>query len=40
MGEGHWDGAGGHQQAARLLKDMMFMENITDAMGELNTSES
>lgn len=40
MSEAHWDGSCGHQHAAKLLKDMIYMENITDALGELTTSET
>lgn len=38
--QGYWDGRCGHQHVARLLKDMVYMENITDAMGQLRTDQS
>lgn len=39
-GEGHWDGTCGHQHMAKLLKDMIHMDNITDAMEGMRTSET
>ena len=38
--EGHWDGSCGHQHAARLLKDMIYMDNITDGMQQLGTTDT
>ena len=40
MSEAHWNGTCGHTHAARLLKDMMYMENITDAMEALGTADN
>ena len=37
MKESHWDGSCGHQKAAKLLKEMVYMDNITDAMDDLRT---
>ncbi len=38
MSEAHWNGTCAHTEAAQLLKDMVYMENITDAMEALGTT--
>ena len=37
MSSAHWDGECGHKEAAAMLKDMLQLAGIMDAMEDLQT---